>query len=105
MTLSPAPNAIPATREISSSSVPPEARGAISWAGEQEPFGAAERLTPREYEIVRLLALGWTWKRIIGELHIARDTLRHHRQSALRKYEATCLPELWAELGWLQVPA
>lgn len=74
--------------------------------GEQEPSGTAQSLlTPREYQVVRLRAIGWTRDQITHELRISKNTVMDHMHNAYDKYGATCLVELLAELGWLNVPA
>jgi two-component system, NarL family, response regulator NreC len=38
-----------------------------------------DRLSPREFEIVRLIALGYTSAEIAGQLHLSRRTVETHR--------------------------
>lgn len=63
------------------------------------------RLTPRQYEVVRRLALGQKWDVICADLGISRMTLARYVQEARERYNVQTKPELWAALGWLQVPA
>ena len=62
-------------------------------------------LSPREYEVARLFALGRTWREVMAELHIGRETLHKHRQAALRKADVGTMAEVWTALGWLVVPS
>jgi DNA-binding NarL/FixJ family response regulator len=49
------------------------------------PAGSGRvRLTPRQRDVVRLLARGSTTEQIAKELHIARETVRNHIRSMLR---------------------
>ena len=50
--------------------------------------GDAERLTPREDEILRHLALGMTSREISGELHLTVNTVRSYSQAVLAKLRA-----------------
>ena len=42
-------------------------------------------LTPREQDVVKLIAEGHTSDEISGRLHIARKTVERHRSNALAK--------------------
>jgi DNA-binding NarL/FixJ family response regulator len=44
-----------------------------------------EKLTPREEEIVKLVAEAHTTKEIAGILHLSEKTVEHHRANAMRK--------------------
>ena len=61
-------------------------------------------LTPREYEVARLFALGRTWGQVARELGIGSDTIQKHRSSAMAKADVGTMAEVWAALGWLRVP-
>lgn len=61
-------------------------------------------LSPREYEVARLLALGWTGPRIASTLGIHLATVWRHRARAMEKAQVSTLYELWTALGWLRVP-
>lgn len=63
------------------------------------------RLTPRQWEVVRRLALGQTWKVICADLQISRMTMWRYRQEARERYGVQTVVELYAALGWLEVPA
>ena len=45
-------------------------------------------LTPREYDVLRLLARGLTTKEIAGTLHLTTNTVRSYAQSLLMKLQA-----------------
>ena len=64
----------------------------------------SERLSPREREVVRRLALGQTWDQIVAELGITRQTVANHRASAMTRYGGGVLVDLLREIGWLHVP-
>ena len=61
-------------------------------------------LTPREYEVARLFALGLTWREVMTELGISRWTLTNHRFHAVAKAGGGSLVDVWRGLGWLRVP-
>jgi DNA-binding NarL/FixJ family response regulator len=44
-----------------------------------------DRLSPREHEVIRLLALGMTSKEIAESLHLSPNTVRSYNQSILAK--------------------
>ena len=50
---------------------------------------SVEKLTPREQEVMRLVAAGYTNKDIGRELGIAEDTVKKHVQSILAKLDAS----------------
>ncbi|WP_326822061.1 helix-turn-helix transcriptional regulator [Streptosporangium sp. NBC_01756] len=53
------------------------------WRGGRKGYG--ERLSPREEEIVDLLALGWTNKKIAESLRLSPRTVERHLSAAMRK--------------------
>jgi PAS domain S-box-containing protein len=55
-------------------------------------------LSPRELEIVRLIAHGETGPEIADELHIAHDTVRTHVSNAMRKVGARSRAHLVAKV-------
>jgi len=61
-------------------------------------------LTPREYEVARLFALGWTWDEVMAETGIRRATIAKHRGEAVRKVGGRLLVDVWRAIGWLRVP-
>jgi len=64
----------------------------------------AERLTPRETEIVTLIAAGYSHKQIADKLGISGNTLKTHLQNVYRKADVTGKSELLALMlesaGW-----
>jgi DNA-binding CsgD family transcriptional regulator len=64
-------------------------RGTAEPGDARDPVGPplAERITPREREILGLLARGAATKEIAAGLHIAPNTVRSHVQSLLVKLE------------------
>src|SRR5262249_56370868 len=58
-------------------------------AVEHEPPVAAERLTPRQLEVLQLLARGTTTDEIAAELHVSRETVRNHVRHLLERLGAT----------------
>jgi DNA-binding NarL/FixJ family response regulator len=57
-----------------------------------------ERLTPREQEVLRHLARGYTYREIAGRLNLAVKTIETHASSVLRKLQLSNRHELtvWA---------
>jgi DNA-binding NarL/FixJ family response regulator len=57
-----------------------------------------DELTPREREVLRLLARGYTYKEIAGELFISTKTVETHASNVLRKLQLTNRHQLsrWA---------
>jgi DNA-binding CsgD family transcriptional regulator len=58
---------------------------------------AGDELTPREREIVMLVALGGTAREIADELHISHDTVRTHVRNAMEKLHARSRAHLVAK--------
>jgi len=58
-------------------------------AVEHEPPVAAKRLTPRQLEVLQLLARGTTTDEIAADLHLSRQTVRNHVRALLERLEAT----------------
>jgi DNA-binding NarL/FixJ family response regulator len=56
---------------------------------EADSTKGVEPLTPREREVLRLVAVGYTNKDIGKELSIAEDTVKKHMQSILAKLHAS----------------
>ena len=58
-----------------------------------------DRLTPREREVLRLLARGYAYKEIAAELFISLKTVETHASAILRKLQVSNRRELsrWAE--------
>jgi DNA-binding NarL/FixJ family response regulator len=66
-----------------------------------EPVGAdveLETLTPREREVLQLIARGYRYKEIAGRLHLSVKTVEAHVSSVLRKLQLSSRHELtrWA---------
>jgi DNA-binding NarL/FixJ family response regulator len=55
-------------------------------------------LTPREREVLRLIARGYTYKETAAELHVSIKTVETHVSSVLRKLQLSNRRELtrWA---------
>jgi DNA-binding NarL/FixJ family response regulator len=53
-----------------------------------EDAGAAEKLTPREREVLALVALAWSNRQIEGALGIQNSTVKQHVRRILRKLHA-----------------
>jgi PAS domain S-box-containing protein len=58
---------------------------------------SSESLSPREKEIVHLVALGLTGPEIADELHIAHDTVRTHVRNSMTKLNARSRAHLVAK--------
>jgi DNA-binding CsgD family transcriptional regulator len=58
-------------------------------AVEHEPPVGAERLTPRQLEVLQLLARGSTTDGIAAHLHLSRETVRNHVRALLERLGAT----------------
>jgi PAS domain S-box-containing protein len=69
-------------------------RRADAAAGAGSPVTA---LTPRELEVIRLVALGLSGPEIAQELHLAHDTVRTHVRNAMRKIGARSRAQLVAK--------
>ena len=57
-----------------------------------------ERLTPRQLEILRLIASGYTTAQIAAELFLSPETVRWHVKAILRKLNARTRAEAAAAL-------
>jgi DNA-binding NarL/FixJ family response regulator len=67
-----------------------------------EPLGAdaeLETLTPREREVLQLIARGYLYKEIAARLHLSVKTVEAHVSSVLRKLQLSTRHELtrWAQ--------
>ncbi len=65
-----------------------------SQAGSEEPETAAARLTPREREIVQLLAEGKSNKEVAETLGLSVKTAETHRATIMRKLELKSIADL-----------
>lgn len=57
-----------------------------------------ERLTPREYEVMQLVATGLLNKQVGGELGMAEKTVKTHRAHMMQKLKITSVAELMVVL-------
>lgn len=62
-----------------------------------------ERLTPREYEVMQLVATGLLNKQVGGELGMAEKTVKTHRAHMMRKLKITSVAELMVILHTAEV--
>jgi FixJ family two-component response regulator len=53
-----------------------------------------DRLTPREFEVLRFVIIGLLNKQIATELQTAEKTIKVHRGRAMHKLGATSVPDL-----------
>jgi FixJ family two-component response regulator len=64
-----------------------------------------ERLTPREYEVMQLVATGLLNKQVGGELGMAEKTVKTHRAHMMQKLKITSVAELMVVLQKAEVTA
>jgi FixJ family two-component response regulator len=62
-----------------------------------------ERLTPREYEVMQLVATGMLNKQVGGELGMAEKTVKTHRAHVMQKLGITSVAELMLVLQKAEV--
>jgi DNA-binding NarL/FixJ family response regulator len=71
-----------------------------AFAGEEPPpiDPEVDQLTPREREVLRYIARGYTYREIASELHLSVKTIETHVSSVLRKLQLSNRRELtrWA---------
>jgi len=53
-----------------------------------------DKLTPREFEVLRFVVVGLLNKQIAAELHTAEKTIKVHRGRVMQKLGATSVPDL-----------
>jgi DNA-binding CsgD family transcriptional regulator len=58
--------------------------------------GASSKLTDREREVVRLVALGATTRQVAADLHLSPDTIRSHVRNSMAKIGAHTRAQLVA---------
>jgi FixJ family two-component response regulator len=63
-----------------------------------------ERLTPREYEVMQLVATGMLNKQVGGELGMAEKTVKTHRAHVMQKLGITSVAELMGILQKAEAP-
>jgi two-component system response regulator FixJ len=64
-----------------------------------------DRLTPREYEVMQLVATGMLNKQVGAELEMAEKTVKTHRAHMMQKLGITSVAELMGVLQRAEVPA
>ena len=60
----------------------------------REARGRIDKLTPREFEVLRLVVVGLLNKQIAAELHTAEKTIKVHRGRVMQKLGVTSVPDL-----------
>ncbi len=65
--------------------------------------GLLERLTPREYEVMQLVATGMLNKQVGAELEMAEKTVKTHRAHMMQKLHITSVAELMGVLQKAEV--
>jgi DNA-binding NarL/FixJ family response regulator len=76
-----------------------DAFASLAPAGDRQTFDPElDQLTPREREVLRLIARGYTYKEIARELFISGKTVESHVSSVLRKLQLSTRHQLtrWA---------
>jgi len=63
-----------------------------------------DRLTPREYQVMQLVATGMLNKQVGGELGMAEKTVKTHRAHVMQKLHITSVAELMRVLQKAEVP-
>ena len=56
--------------------------------------GLIDKLTPREFEVLRFVIIGLLNKQIAAELKTAEKTIKVHRGRVMQKLGLTCVPDL-----------
>ena len=64
-----------------------------------------QRLTPREYEVMELVATGLLNKQVGGELGMAEKTVKTHRAHMMQKLGITSVAELMVVLQKAEIPS
>src|SRR6266700_3319634 len=74
------------------------AAGPAGAEGSPPPDPELDQLTPREREVLRLIARGYTYKEIARELYLSVKTVESHVSSVLRKLQLSTRHQLtrWA---------
>jgi len=63
-------------------------------AERREARGRVDKLTPREFEVLRFVVMGLLNKQIAAELHTAEKTIKVHRGRVMQKLAVTSVPDL-----------
>jgi DNA-binding CsgD family transcriptional regulator len=79
-----------------SARVQPDGAELIGTAPIESSNGASSKLTDREREVVRLVALGSTTRQIAADLHLSPDTIRSHVRNSMAKIGAHTRAQLVA---------
>jgi FixJ family two-component response regulator len=66
--------------------------------------GLIDRLTPREYDVMQLVATGILNKQVGAELGMAEKTVKTHRAHIMQKLKITSVAELMVVLQKAEVP-
>ena len=62
--------------------------------GRREARGLIDKLTPREFDVFRVVILGLLNKQIAAELNTAEKTIKVHRGRVMQKLRVTSVPDL-----------
>ncbi len=63
---------------------PDRAVFAVAWLEPQPPRVIATDMTPRQEQVLQLLALGGSTEQIAADLHLTTETVRNHVRHVLR---------------------
>lgn len=63
-------------------------------AERREARGRIDKLTPREFDVLRFVVTGLLNKQIAAELHTAEKTIKVHRGRVMQKLGVTSVPDL-----------
>jgi two-component system, LuxR family, response regulator FixJ len=66
----------------------------LKWWGRREARGRIDKLTPREFEVLRFVVMGLLNKQIAAELETAEKTIKVHRGRVMQKLGVTSVPDL-----------
>jgi len=66
----------------------------VHHAGSERPGGSSGTLSPREREVLQLVAEGLTTKKIADRLHISVKTAETHRQQIMNKLDVHSVADL-----------
>ena len=73
--------------------------------GGSAPVQGPASLTPRQWQVLRLLALGLTFGEAAGRLSLSRETVKRHAQDIHASLRVSSTIEALGAVGWLVVPA
>ena len=60
----------------------------------REARGRIDKLTPREFEVLRFVVMGLLNKQVAAELHTAEKTIKVHRGRVMQKLGVTSVADL-----------